>query len=515
MIQPISKQAQITIKILIVGVGLLCMSMFHNSGFTAGLVYGNETVYGSETIPENETIPATETATVTLTPMPTRTPAPAPPTPLPEDTIIIGMNTVPSQVEGPGANLQVVVTISNIGNTIIETLALTQTYDTTYLAYNTASFAIPPPDDDANDGQLNWGDITGIDELEPGESINVSINFVAQRETTGIPIQTPCSLSGQTCTTVRAGSPTSHLTGGTSARQGISIIAAQNAAISVIGDRIWFDQDSDGRQDSDEPGINGVHVNLWQAGELIDTAVTVDKPTNVPNAVPQPGYYSFEVQTSNTYTVALASGNFAIGGTLLGYSNTIGVWEVTPADTVINRDRIDLGVTIHGQLDVQVAVPSSSVLASDTIPMEITITNIGVAPLTAIPLEARYETSYLNLVSVTGFQPLNNTDDGVLNWFDIAPDGGLSPNESVRVVVNLQAWANTNKTAGIPPCEDFTVTCLTAAVRGAVADPDGDGPMSAMAFVPNTAGEQPLIITEPLIVQEEIGLATYLPIIMQ
>lgn len=51
--------------------------------------------------------------------------------------------------------------------------------------------------------------------------------------------------------------------------------AADNPDFSEIGNRIWADSDADGVQDPGEPGINGVHVCLYDAlGNLVTTTTT-------------------------------------------------------------------------------------------------------------------------------------------------------------------------------------------------------------------------------------------------
>ena len=52
---------------------------------------------------------------------------------------------------------------------------------------------------------------------------------------------------------------------------------------SSLGDRVWYDRNADGIQDSHENGIDGVTVNLYKAGTLIDTTETTDE-----------GQYSFK-----------------------------------------------------------------------------------------------------------------------------------------------------------------------------------------------------------------------------
>ncbi len=67
----------------------------------------------------------------------------------------------------------------------------------------------------------------------------------------------------------------------------------------TIGDRVWLDLNSDGIQDDDEPGINGVTVTLKNVtGDVIATDITMT------NATLDDGYYEFlNVQPGSYYIV--------------------------------------------------------------------------------------------------------------------------------------------------------------------------------------------------------------------
>lgn len=62
----------------------------------------------------------------------------------------------------------------------------------------------------------------------------------------------------------------------------------QNYVFTELGDYVWIDENKDGIQDDDEPGLNGVTVELYNAGGvLIDTTTTATKDG-------KEGYYLFE-----------------------------------------------------------------------------------------------------------------------------------------------------------------------------------------------------------------------------
>lgn len=67
----------------------------------------------------------------------------------------------------------------------------------------------------------------------------------------------------------------------------------------ILGNQVWLDENKNGRQESYEPGVGGVCVNLYDAaGTLIDSTVTDSN-----------GYYGFNV-TPGTYTVEFVLPNW-------------------------------------------------------------------------------------------------------------------------------------------------------------------------------------------------------------
>jgi hypothetical protein len=95
-------------------------------------------------------------------------------------TITKQLNTVePVRLGEP---VSFTIRITNTGNTWIGILPLRDVYSTTYLSYVNAS---PASNDNNNDGQIDWSDLTvsfGTD-LAPGASFTVIVNFTANADT--------------------------------------------------------------------------------------------------------------------------------------------------------------------------------------------------------------------------------------------------------------------------------------------------------------------------------------------
>ena len=78
-----------------------------------------------------------------------------------------------------------------------------------------------------------------------------------------------------------------------------------------LGDFIWEDLNKDGIQDANEPGIEGVELELYAAdGNTVLAAATTDST----------GAYLFENLPDGDYVVKINAGNFNAGGALEGYS---------------------------------------------------------------------------------------------------------------------------------------------------------------------------------------------------
>ncbi|MEW6196070.1 MAG: SdrD B-like domain-containing protein [Bacteroidota bacterium] len=85
-------------------------------------------------------------------------------------------------------------------------------------------------------------------------------------------------------------------------------IYEEEECMNKIGDFIWHDMDTDGIQDTDEPGLANVVVELLDAqGNLLQTTTT---DTN--------GYYFFDNLPNGTYKVRVAASNFTGSGVLAG-----------------------------------------------------------------------------------------------------------------------------------------------------------------------------------------------------
>lgn len=79
--------------------------------------------------------------------------------------------------------------------------------------------------------------------------------------------------------------------------------------VGTIGDFVWVDLNRNGLQDSDEMGLNGIGVELYDDG--LDLIRTVTTFTGGPST--QPGYYRFDGLCAGTYKVAVNAATVPAG----------------------------------------------------------------------------------------------------------------------------------------------------------------------------------------------------------
>ncbi|MEM7532460.1 MAG: SdrD B-like domain-containing protein [Chloroflexota bacterium] len=282
---------------------------------------------------------------------------------------------------------------------------------------------------------------------------------------------------------------------------------------SILGDWVWFDADGDGFKDVGETGINGVVINLYGTSGLITSTTTITdingdgSDTGVSQGA---GYYVFAVTAGELYTVEVAASNFTAGGALEGFTYTGN--NATPAQPYTgDESRIvvmpaiqgahihaDFGYVVNGQVEVsKELVGADPYLPGQSLEFLITVTNTGSITLTTVPLEDRYSPAMLVVVSVDGQQPIDTTNDGTLNWANIAPAGGLAPNEVVTVSVEFVAGLDTSTLGAQAPCPTPGQTCNVAEVAGALGDPDGSGPLGPIAETPTVQAFDDVEILAP------------------
>ncbi len=172
----------------------------------------------------------------------------------------------------PGSAVQFKITIANTGQTWIDMLPVVDTFDTTYLAYVSASVA----PFSVVGGTITWLDVTGAGQLAPGASIDVFVNFIAVADTTLLPNSKTVNIAvvPQQGTMVDPDGPTGGIPPAPSpvpdktAEDGIQIINPTGVALARAGLTVTAEGVQVSWDTADESAILG--FNILRGGQAVN-----------------------------------------------------------------------------------------------------------------------------------------------------------------------------------------------------------------------------------------------------
>ncbi len=187
-----------------------------------------------------------------------------------------------------GHTVQFQITVQNTGDTTIDVLPLTDTFDATKLQFVSAT---PAPDSTTPNGTLTWNDLTGAGSLAPGGSVVITVNFQALASTTPGTTTNTATVSGATD---EYGDPVPTA----SDADEVAILTPAR-----IGDYAWVDTNGNGIQDSGEPPLGGVTVRLYTAGGTLVGTTTTDGTGQYAFTGLFPGDYYLVFQAPTGYVI--------------------------------------------------------------------------------------------------------------------------------------------------------------------------------------------------------------------
>jgi len=267
--------------------------------------------------------------------------------------------------------------------------------------------------------------------------------------------------------------------------------------LASIGDFVWWDQDEDGVQDANEPGLQGVTVTLKNAaGSSIGTTTTDAN-----------GAYSFTDLTPGTYSVSftLPGSDWSFSPQDQGSDDS----KDSDADTASGNTATvtlnsgqqnttrDAGMTLPSSYTITKAntTAETELAPGDPISFTITIKNTGKTWLASIPLTDTYDSTYLAFVDASPATE-NNVDDGEVNWADLTASFGhdLAPGQTFTIIVNFDAKSDTES---LPNHQTINHT----GAHDVTTDPDGpSGPNGAIGSLPDQQAQAPVNILNPVLV---------------
>lgn len=200
-----------------------------------------------------------------------------------------------------------------------------------------------------------------------------------------------------------------------------------------IGDRVWQDYDGDKVQDPNEPGLNGVMVNLYR-----DTG----------NGTFEPGT---DLAINTRFTAG--DGDYDFTGLGPGVYFVDVVESTIPPDYVLTTANEPMKVTLALGQDFNDAdfgyrtVPnvaisktliSGAAVVGSQVEFSIVITNTGNTVIDVLPLEDIYDPTYLQFLSATPAE--SSVAGGVIRWNDLTTTAGnLAVGASTSVTVRFTA----------------------------------------------------------------------------
>ena len=294
------------------------------------------------------------------------------------------MNTPPTVTVGSQISFTIRITNTNGNGSAIASLPLTDTYDTTYISFDTAAdLNGPNPASEAgDDGEILWNNVASLGtggQLDDGEMIELTVWFTTKAGTTGI-TGTECATTGNTYNKASAlGSDSC-----------VAFPIDPPETKLLLGDVIWHDIDNDGIQDANEPGVDGVLVNLYEVTGSGNTLV-ISTTTMTTNTVS--GFYQFDAVSGKNYMIQVAASNFVAGGPLEGFvvaANQPDITGTTVAtqnaiNTTANVDTLDFGFYCRFDLALDKKLTSATPIGpGDDVTFTISVYNQGTVTATGV-----------------------------------------------------------------------------------------------------------------------------------
>ena len=344
--------------------------------------------------------------------------------------------------------------ITNTSGATVFTLPFTVTYANQYVGFNSVLSASIDPDNFVNDGQLNWANIVGAGGLAHGESMLLIVYFTAAGETSAL-------ANGESIVT-------SALPTGIGANDGVTIDPAETKLL--LGDVIWHDIDNDGIQDANEPGVDGVLVNLYEVINGGNTFV-ISTTTMTTNTVS--GFYQFDAVSGKNYMIEVAASNFVADGPLEGFvvaANQPDITGTTVAtqttlNTTVNVDTLDFGFYCRFDLALDKKLTSASPISpGDDVTFTISVYNQGIVTASNVVVADYIPAGFALSAANTA-----TWNDGPTGTVTTTLAGTLTPSGTVGSTAVVEIIL----TAGANLSGSFTNTAEIADYTSAVQDVNG------------------------------------------
>jgi len=164
----------------------------------------------------------------------------------------------------------------------------------------------------------------------------------------------------------------------------------------------------------------------------------------------------------------------------------------TSIDTDPSNNASNWTVTIYGigiHVDKTLTNPASGPAPiGGAVEFTINVTNTGTVPLITVPLEDKYDPTYLDYVSAT--PPPDTADEatGTLTWTDLTGAGNLAPGASIQIHLNLKALKETQSTVDNATVKDASAGEFGTVSGGDTAQVGIEAAVGGEVLLPDTTG---------------------------
>ena len=331
------------------------------------------------------------------------------------------------------------LTVENTGEVELVTVPVEDTYETAYLEYVSS---VPASDDNVNDGVINWTDIGPI---PVGESRSILATFTAVASTEGDSKTNRVVTAPTTPPNTPPVPPKTNEVPYEVQIVGYTLVKEVTSPVgraANIGEDIVFTITV---ANTGEVALVTVPVEDTYETAYLEYVSSVpasddninDGVINWANIGPIPVGGSASIVA--TFTAVASSTNLARTNIVVTAPETPTNSPPVPPKT--NDVPYQIVSASYKLLKERIRPADRPAIIGEEVVFRITVENDGEADLVEVPVEDRYETTYLSYV---GSEPASddNIDDGVINWTNIGP---LPAGATTSIVATFTAVLNTTE----------------------------------------------------------------------
>ncbi|MEZ4984507.1 MAG: SdrD B-like domain-containing protein [Saprospiraceae bacterium] len=215
--------------------------------------------------------------------------------------------------------------------------------------------------------------------------------------------------------------------------EGTGTVTIEGPACASLGDYVWADLNGNGQQDGNEPGVEGVVVNLLDAnGAFIETTTTDGSGLYLFTGL-EPGDYivEFVLPTGNEFTGA----NQGVDATDSDANTGNGQTGIINLSSGEDERTVDAGLTTYDLSLTKSLVTAGPFSPGSTVAFDITVTNEGSQVASNVVVTDRIPAG----LTITGFNALTSGAINNGNGTFTIPSLAINQSKTFRVITQIDA----------------------------------------------------------------------------